>query len=196
MRIWLLSAVPVVILASFAPAPLPQPHRAERTLREYCAARGIPCGTVVPCQVRLFPGSKVYRYRVPENARERLRNRHGILVMTGGSITELRLREEHSEDRCCEELLSAMRRAGKTVKSNEEAEEVFRDLHRMSYWLTGYGSIDEKALSELKVEGEYRGLAGTYGCGLWGMRLAGGDDLGIEVDREGFVAKLLSGHVK
>jgi hypothetical protein len=196
----LLLAIASLSLA-FAPAPLPRrlPGSVERSLEAHCSRNRVSRGDLVPCAVRLFPGSSVFRYPLLETSTERLRDdRHVVLVVNNknGIILELCLVPDRQRVKCVKAILDSMRLAGKKVMNMADAQEVFRDLQRLSYWLTGEGSLDEETMDRLTVRGKYRGQEGTYGVGVFHMRLAGGDDLGMQVDRNGFVVKLLTGHVR
>jgi hypothetical protein len=195
MRSFALPFVPaVLLLTGFAPAPTQD--GTERWLKAYCSRTGTPRDRLEPCRLGLFPGAKVYRFPLAaEKEAQGLPARFVVLVVhPGGDVAELKMSNWEARHACLGKILAAMRKAGRKVKSAGDAERALRDLHRLSCWVTGMG--DEKRCDRLTVAGRYRGREGTYGAGVWCLGLICGDDLGMAVDKEGFVEHLLSGHVK
>jgi hypothetical protein len=89
-------------------------------------------------------------------------------------------------------VFAEMKRAGRKVTTNKEAGEVLRQMMILDGW-TLYGPRG-RAVPPIEVDGPYRRRPNTFSAGVYGWSC--GDDLGLEVDAEGYAVGLLGGHVK
>jgi hypothetical protein len=187
--------------AHAAPAP---PDRSEgvveKALTAHCAKHGLKRYQIETCKLDLVPGRRVFRYRLSGTPKFPTHERYAVLFVDpkAGAVLALKLNSGDREERevCVKQLLAAMKSAGKKVRSNREAEPVFRDLYRLGNWLIRIEPLEQKFLDGVTVTGPYRNWERTYGASGGPMPLTGAADFGMEVDAEGNVVGLLAGNVR
>jgi hypothetical protein len=86
-----------------------------------------------------------------------------------------------------------MKKAGRKVKTETEATTVLRNLMVLEGYLWSVEAHPGRARA-IEARGQYRRRANTFFGGIYNWR--SGDDLGLEVDAEGYVTKLLGGHIR
>ena len=83
--------------------------------------------------------------------------------------------------------------AGRKVKTEKDATTVLRNLMVMDGYLWSVEAEPNRAKA-IEAGGRYRRRPNTFSGGNYGWM--GGDDVGLEVDEEGYVTKLLGGHIR
>jgi hypothetical protein len=196
-----LTVMPVGWMRPLPPASAAPPDRTvETALKDYCAREKIDRAKLEPCQLDLIPGTAVYRYTLPPIKVEpdvwrSLPERYAVVFVDTrtGRLLDLKMLDPDADHRAFyRPLFAEMRRAGRKVTTNKEAEAALRNLMLLEGWLrSGKPSRDPAGIT---VDGPYRGRRNTFGGGvyLW----FSGDDVGLEVDAEGYPVGLLGGHIR
>ena len=173
----------------------------EAALAAYCDKHHVKRDRLEPREMGLVPGAKVFRYELPavpdKQPWRALPVRYAFVFVDGksGKLTDFK-RETYDDPKAgaYTALFEAMKRAGRTVKTEEEATAVLRDLMRLEMWLTSAAADPDRSVKAIKVHGRYRNRPNTFSGGSYGW--AGGDDVGLEVDTDGHVTNLLGGHIR
>jgi hypothetical protein len=172
----------------------------EAALAAYCDKHHVKREKLSPIGMDLVPGSKVFRYEPPaipdKQPWRELPIRYALVFVEekSGKLTEIKWETyDDRKSRAYESLFEAMKRAGRMVKTEEEAAAVLRDLMRLQWW-TWSAEVDaERVVKPIKVHGLYRNQPNTFSAGHFKWEA---DDLGLEVDADGHVTHLLGGHIR
>jgi hypothetical protein len=172
----------------------------ERAMKAYCEKNHIDRDKVEACKLYLIPGTQTFRYELPpvphETLYKALSARYAFLFIDGksGKLIEVKATKyDHSIRESTRVLFTAMKEAGVKVKNDDEATRVMRTL---IYLDIATQSVEFKleGTSLIQSNGLYRKQPGTFGGGVFCW--TGGDDVGLKVDKDGFVIDLLGGHVR
>jgi hypothetical protein len=86
-----------------------------------------------------------------------------------------------------------MKKTGRKVKTEKEATTVLRNLMVLEGYVWSVEAEPSRAKA-IEARGQFRGRPNTFSGGIFSwMR---GDEVGLEVDQEGYVTKLLGGHIR
>jgi hypothetical protein len=172
----------------------------EKALTTYCDKLKLARDKLKPYELDLVPGTKVFRYQlpaVPAPAKEpwmRLGVRFAFVFVESktGRLFECK-RTSYESPAPCRPVVEAMKKAGRKVTTDKEATTVMRDLVILDGFLW-YVDFEPSRAKAIEAHGQYRKRPNTFFGGI--MNWQGGDDVGLEVDKEGYVTNLLGGHVR
>jgi hypothetical protein len=172
----------------------------EKALIAFCEKQKLARGKLESYELDLVPGTKVFRYQipaVPAPAKEPwmvLGVRFAFVFVDSktGRLLECKRTSRESPDPC-RPVAEAMKKAGRKVKTEKEATTVMRNLMVLDGYLFSVQFIPNNAKC-VEAHGQYRGRPNTFFGGI--IHWMGGDDVGLEVDEEGYVKNLLGGHVR
>jgi hypothetical protein len=169
--------------------------RARRMLHAYAEKAGLKSADLEEAKLELLPNSRVFRYRIPGEDVPQAHlfgkaERFGVLfVDRKGDIVELRNRTPGKD---FEALLAKLKERGVKVRNVQEAKTVLSALVTLDTWIDSV-QPPRRDPREMRVRESYRGLPNSYGAVFpW----SGGDDVGIQLDGEGFVRRMLGGHIR
>jgi hypothetical protein len=200
----------VSVTAARLPATDPQPAPApkdrakqsalEKMLTAYCAKHKLKRDLLESYPLDLIPGTKVFRYKLPT-----VRGKESWMVLpvrfafvfvgpdTGRLLDLKRTDFGQTAQALYQPLYKEMKRAGRKVKTKKEATAVMRSLVILDGYLRS-AKADPAIAKVIEARGRYRRRPNTFFGGI--HRWPGGDDVGLEVDAEGYVTRLLGGHVR
>jgi hypothetical protein len=172
----------------------------EKALTAFCKKQELARDKLEAYELDLVPGAKVFRYQlpaVPAPAKEPwmvLGVRFAFVFVDSktGQLLECKRTSRESPDPC-RPVVEAMKKAGRKVKTEKEATTVMRNLMVLDGYLFSVQFIPN-SVKRVEAHGQYRGRPNTFFGGI--MNWMGGDDVGLEVDKEGYVTNLLGGHVR
>ena len=172
----------------------------EKALAAFCEKQKLARGKLESYELDLVPGTKVFRYQlpaVPAPPKEPwmvLGARFAFVFVHSktGLLLECKLTSRDSPDPC-RPVVEAMKKAGRKVKTEKEATTVMRNLMVLDGYLWSVEAEPSRAKA-IEAHGQYRHRPNTFFGGIMNWR--GGDDVGLEVDKEGYVKNLLGGHVR
>jgi hypothetical protein len=144
----------------------------EAALAAYCDKHHVKRDKLSPVAMDLVPGAKVFRHELPavpdKQPWRELPIRYALAFVEGksGKLTEIKWETyDDRKPRSYEPLFEAMKRAGRTVKTEKEAAAVLRDLMRLQWW-TWSAEVDaERVVKEIEVHGLYRNRPNTFSAG-------------------------------
>jgi hypothetical protein len=171
----------------------------EKALATYCEKHKLERGKLEPHELDLVPGTKVFRYELPavqgKEPALSLGVRFGFVFVDSktGRLFEVKITSTDSPPAFYAPLFDEMKKAGRKVKTEKEATTVLRNLMVMDGYLWSVEAKPNRAKA-IEARGQYRGRANTFSGGTYHWR--SGDDVGLEVDEEGYVTKLLAGHIR
>ncbi len=170
----------------------------EKALTTYCEKHKLARDKFESYEIDLVPGTKVFRYKLPvapgKEAWMSLRVRFAFVFVDSktGRLFEVKITSRESPNPFAS-LFEEMKKAGRKVKTEKEATTVMRNLVEMHGYLWSVEAEPSRARA-IEASGKYRERPNTFFGGI--MNWGGGDDVGLEVDEEGYVTKLLGGHVR
>ena len=170
----------------------------EKALTTYCEKLKLARDKLKPYELDLVPGTKVFRYELPAVPGKEpwmlLRVRFAFVFVDSktGRLFEVKITSRESPHPFAS-LFEEMKKAGRKVKPEKEATTVMRNLVEMHGYLWSVEAEPSRARA-IEASGKYRKRPNTFFGGI--MNWGGGDDVGLEVDEEGYVTKLLGGHVR
>jgi hypothetical protein len=190
----------VTLLLAVLALTLPSDRPVETALKTYCERERLDRARLEQCQLDLIPGTVVFRYRLPAiqvagTTRPELRERYAVVfveVRTGRLLELKRMQDDGEHRKFYGPLFAEMKRAGRKVTTNKEAAAVLCRMMTLENWLR-YGQL-ARDVAGVEVNGSYRGRPNTFGAGCYPW--FSGDDLGLEVDAEGYPVGLLGGHIR
>jgi hypothetical protein len=187
----------------------------ETAIRAYCKEHQLERKRLEPCYLDIIPKTKMFRYKIPANPKKpgeapsmRLKERYVVLFLNTETMEILKLKKRTFYDgpsQLFPPLFTAMKKAGKKITTNDEASAILQNLFVLDGWLH-YLEIPPHILAhrnprKIKVNGPYKqyrtrygGKNKTFGAGMYAWE--GGDDLGLEIDADGYIIRLLGAHVR
>jgi hypothetical protein len=151
-------------------------------------------------ELDLVSGTKVFRYELPAAPGKEpwmaLGVRHAFVFVdskTGRLIEIKRTSREETPDPFFTPLFEQMKKAGRKVKTEKEATTVLRDLMVLEGYLWSVEAKPGRAKA-IEARGRFRGRPNTFHGGNYSWM--NGDEVGLEVDEEGYVTTLLGGHIR
>ena len=174
----------------------------EKALKTYCEKNKVERAKVGAFTLDLIPGTLTFRRVLPPvpapagSPYARLEARYAFLIVDApsGKTIEVKATEYHHSVRgSTPEIFAAMRAADAKVKTTAEATKVLRALYYLDI-ATLSAEAEPEGANRVTAGGRYRDRPNTFGGGvhLW----SGGDDIGLGLDKDGFVTDLLGGHVR
>ncbi len=172
----------------------------EKALEAYCETNRIERAKIEAYELGLIPGTQTFRYQLPpvphETPYKALSARYAFLFVDAksGKVIEVKAtRHNFTIRESTKELFAAMTEAGVKIRTDAEATKVMRTL---VYLDIAAQSVDFKRKETDRIEstGRYRQQPNTFGGGVYCW--SAGDDVGLRVDKDGFVTDLLGGHVR
>ena len=170
----------------------------EKALTTYCEKLKLARDKLKPYELDLVPGTKVFRYELAAVPGKEpwmlLRVRFAFVFVDSktGRIFEVKITTREPPNPFAS-LFEEMKKAGRKVKTKKEATTVMRNLVEMHGYLWSVEAEPSRARA-IEASGKYRERPNTFFGGI--MNWGGGDDVGLEVDEERYVTKLLGGHVR
>ncbi len=170
----------------------------EKALTTHCEKLKLARDKLKPHELDLVPGTKVFRYELPAVPGKEpwmsLRVRFAFVFVDSrtGRLFEVKITSRESPHPFAS-LFEEMKKAGRKVTTEKEATTVMRNLVEMSGYLLSVEAEPSRARA-IVAHGKYRMRPNTFFGGI--MNWEGGDDVGLEVDEEGYVTNLLGGHVR
>jgi hypothetical protein len=203
---YIFTTVPLVVVVVLAPArmpyvPTPAHPAAEKALQAYCAQNRLEYSRLESCKFELIPRMQAYRYRLPPTPDKaqwmRLHERYAFVFvdLETGRLVDIKRTDDEANadlDKFYALLFAELKRAGRKATTNQEAECLLRELMTLEDWL--WSARDGTRHQRLQVRGPYRGRPNTYGAGVYSW--CAGDDLGLEVDSDGYATRFLGGHIR
>jgi hypothetical protein len=172
----------------------------EKALTTYCVKHKLARGKLESYELDLVPGTKVFRYELPATPGKEpwmaLGVRFAFVFVdskTGGLFEIKRTSRGEPPDRFCAPLFKEMKKAGRKVKTEKEATTVLRNLMVLDICLLSV-KVNLSPAKAIEASGRFRGRPNTFSGGIHSWM--GGDEVGLEVDEEGYVTKLLGGHIR
>ena len=171
----------------------------EKALTTYCEKHKLGRSKLEPHELELVPGTKVFRYELPalpgKEPALSLGVRYAFLFIDSktGRLFEVKITSRGSAGPFFRTLFQEMKKAGRKVKTDKEATRVLRSLVALDGLLWSVEAKPNRA-NAIEAGGKYRGRSNTFFGGI--INWSSGDDVGLEVDDEGYVTKLLGGHVR
>jgi hypothetical protein len=171
----------------------------EKALTAYCEKHKLARGKLESYELDLIPRTKVFRYELPaapaKEAWMSLGVRFAFVFVDSktGRLLEFKRTGLEAPHPFYAPLFAEMKKAGRKVKTEKEATTVLRNLMVLEGYLWSV-EVNPGRAKAIEARGQYRGRPNTFFGGIYNWR--SGDDLGLEVDAEGYVTKLLGGHVR
>ncbi len=171
----------------------------EKALTTFCEKHKLARGKLESYEVDLVPGTKVFRYKLPAAPAKEpslpLGVRFAFVFVDSrtGWLFEIKRTSRESPSPIYAPLFEEMKKAGRKVKTEKEATTVLRNLVVLDGYLFSEDFIPNRARS-IVCSGHYRMRPNTFFGGI--ITWQGGDDVGLELDQEGYVTNLLGGHVR
>jgi hypothetical protein len=172
----------------------------EKSLTTYCEKHKLARGKLDPYELDLVPGTKVFRYQLPAGPGKEpwmaLGVRHAFVFVdskTGRLVEIKRTSRGEAPDPVFTPLFEEMKKAGRKVKTEKEATTVLRNLMVLEGYLCSVKAKPNRAKA-IEARGQFRGRPNTFSGGNYSWM--NGDEVGLEVDEEGYVTKLLGGHIR
>jgi hypothetical protein len=171
----------------------------ERALTIYCEKHKLAPGKLEPYELDLVPGTKVFRYELPavpgKEPAMSLGVRFAFVFVDSktGRLFEVKITSRESPHAFHAPLFEEMKKADRKVKTEKEATTVLRNLMVLDGYLWSVEAKPNRAKA-IEAGGQYRGRPNTFSGGNY--KWMSGDDVGLEVDEEGYVTKLLGGHIR
>ena len=171
----------------------------EKALTTYCEKHKLARGKFESYELDLVPGTKVFRFKLPpapgKEAWMSLGVRFAFVFVDSktGRVFDIKLTSREPPHPFHTTLFEEMKKAGRKVKTEKEATTVLRNLMVLEGYLWSVQAEPSRAKA-IEAHGQYRGRPNTFFGGI--MNWMGGDDVGLEVDKDGYVTNLLGGHVR
>jgi hypothetical protein len=171
----------------------------EKALKTYCETHKLARGKLERHELELVPETAVFRYELPAVSGKEpalsLGVRFAFVFVNAetGRLFELKITSRESPHPFRPTLFEEMKKAGRKVKTEKDATKVLRSLVALDGLLWSVEAKPNRA-NAIEAHGKYRGRPNTFFGGI--MNWMGGDDVGLEVDDEGYVTNLLGGHVR
>ena len=170
----------------------------EKALTTYCEKHKLARDKLEPSELDLVPGSKVFRYELPAVPGKEPALRLGVrfafvfVDVKTGRLLECKRTSRESPNPLLP-LFEEMKKQGRKVKTEKDATTVLRNLVVLDGYLW-FVDFNPNRANAIVAHGRYRMRPNTFFGGI--MNWQGGDDVGLEVDKEGYVTNLLGGHVR
>lgn len=170
----------------------------ERELERYCAEHGVARSDVLAVELQLVLGTQVHRYRVPADGAFSPERYVVLFVDADGVLTEVRDTQVVAgqtiprEEGCYRALFERMRRVGVKVTTEDDARRVLAGILVLDAWIHR-ASEAAPDVARLGTLTRRPGIVTSYRAVCsWEH----GDDVGLVVDRDGYVEGLLHGHIR
>ena len=176
----------------------PPEHPIEKALTTFCEKHKLARGKLESYELDLVPGTKVFRYKLPAIPGKEpslpLGVRFAFVFVDSktGRLIEIKRTSRESPSPYVP-LFEEMKKAGRKVKTEKEATTVLRNLVVLDGYLW-FVDFNPNRANSIVACGRYRMRPNTFFGGI--INWQGGDDVGLEVDKEGYVTNLLGGHVR
>jgi len=171
----------------------------EKALTSYCEKHKLARGKLEPYELDLVPGTKVFRYELSAIPGKEpalslgVRFAFVLVDFRTGRLFDIKITSREEPKAVYRSLFEEMKKAGRKVKTEKEATTVLRNLMMLDGYLWSAETKPNRAKA-IEAGGRYRGRPNTFSGGIYNWM--GGDDVGLEVDEEGYVTKLLGGHIR
>jgi hypothetical protein len=171
----------------------------EKALTTYCEKHKLARGKLESYELDLVPGTRVFRYELPaapgKEAWMSLGVRFAFVFVDTrtGRPFEIKRTSREDPDPFYAPLFKEMKKAGRKVKTEKEATTVLRNLMVLEVYLWSV-KVNPGRAKAIEARGRFRGRPNTFSGGTYNWM--NGDEVGLEVDEEGYVTKLLGGHIR
>jgi len=171
----------------------------EKALTAYCEKHKLARGKLESYELDLIPRTKVFRYELPaapaKEAWMSLGVRFAFVFVDSktGRLFECKLTSREAPHPFYMALFEGMKKAGRKVKTEKEATTVLRNLMVLEGYLWSVEANPNRAKA-IEARGRFRGRPNTFSGGNYSWM--NGDEVGLEVDEDGYVTKLLGAHIR